>query len=175
LWPIVLLALMSLAATAEAQQSGPVDVQAENFEHDDQRNASHLQGNVRIARGELVVNADEAFAYRGDNGYERIELFGAPVNWRTVTEEGGETTGRADQVVYDLLERTVTLIGAAYIEEPRGTFSGDRLVYDLDSQSPRGEGNIRMTFEPEAVDATEAPEGESESEGEPAPDENEPD
>lgn len=141
-----------MAAAAEAQQSGPIGVEADNVTHDGERNASHLQGNVRITRGEMEVEADEGFAYRGDNGYERVELFGAPVRWRTVTEEGGETVGRSSQVIYDLLERTVILIGEAYIEEPRGTYSGERLVYNLDTEGVRGEGGVRLSIEPEVID-----------------------
>lgn len=144
--------LIGLATAAEAQQSGPIGVEADNVVHDGERNASHLQGGVRITRGQMEVTADEGFAYRGNNGYERVELFGAPVRWRTVTTEGGETTGRSDQVVYDLLDRTVTLIGDAYIEEPRGTYSGERLVYNLDTEGVRGEGGVRLSIEPEVID-----------------------
>lgn len=166
LWPILpILLVAGLATTADAQQSGPIGVEADNVVHDAERNASHLQGSVRITRGEMEVTADEGFAYRGNNGYERVELFGAPVRWRTVTEQGGQTTGRSDQVVYDLLERTVTLIGDAYIEEPRGTYSGERLVYNLDTQGVRGEGGVRLSIEPEVIDGKDAPEGEGGDDG----------
>ncbi|WP_376694591.1 lipopolysaccharide transport periplasmic protein LptA [Wenzhouxiangella sp. EGI_FJ10409] len=146
-------------ATAEAQQSGPIGVDADNFVHDAEKNASHLQGNVRITRGEMLVTADEGFAYRGANGYERVELFGAPVQWRTVTEEGGETTGRADQVIYNLIERTITLVGEAYLEEPRGTYTGERLVYNLDTEGVRGEGGVRLSIEPEVIDGDDEDNG----------------
>lgn len=149
---MLLLILTSLATAAEAQQSGRIGLEADSSVYDGERNALHLRDNIRITRGEMEVLADEGFAYRGETGYERVELFGTPVRWRTVTEQGGETTGRADQVVYNLLERTVTLIGNAYLEEPRGTYSGERLVYNLDTQGVRGEGGVRLSIEPEVVD-----------------------
>lgn len=170
LLPILLLILAAPATVAEAQQSGPIGVDADNLVHDTEKNASHLQGNVRITRGEMLVTADEGFAYRGGNGYERVELFGAPVRWRTVTEQGGETTGRAEQVIYNLLDRTVTLIGEAHLEEPRGTYSGDRLIYNLDTEGVRGEGGVSLSIEPEVIgrddgnDGDEAGNGEQESE-----------
>lgn len=159
--------LAGLATAAEAQQNGPIGVDAESLKSDNERGVAQLEGNVRITRGEMEVLADEGFAYRGDNGYERIELFGSPVRWRTVTEEGGETTGSSNQVVYDLLGRTVTLIGDAHIEEPRGTYSGERLVYNLDTESVRGEGGVRLSIEPEVVDN---PEGSDAEPGEPETD-----
>ncbi|RFF29115.1 lipopolysaccharide transport periplasmic protein LptA [Wenzhouxiangella sediminis] len=157
-WPaalVLMLMLAGLATAAEAQQNGPIGVEAENASYDAGENATHLQGDVRITRGEMEVNADEAFAYRGETGYERIELFGSPVRWRTVTEEGGETTGHSNQVIYSLLERTITLVGEAHIEEPRGTYSGERLVYNLDTERVRGEGGVRLSIEPEVVDEPE--------------------
>lgn len=120
--------------------------------HDADRGATHLLDNVRISRGEMQIGAHEGFGYRGPDGWQRIELFGSPVRWRTLTEAGGETTGYADQVVYDLTERTVTLIGNAYIEEARGTFSGQRLVYNVDTEATEGQGGIRMEIEPETAE-----------------------
>jgi lipopolysaccharide export system protein LptA len=149
---LALLILASLATAAEAQQSGPIGVEADNVTHDAQRNASRLNGDVRITRGEMQVTAEEGYAYRSDNGYERIELFGEPVRWRTLNERGEETTGYSDQVVYDLIERSVTLIGNAHIEDPRGTYSGQRLVYNLETEGVRGEGGVRLSIEPEVID-----------------------
>ena len=162
-----MLTLAYLATAAEAQQSGPIGVDADNLVHDAEKNASHLQGNVRITRGEMLVTADEGFAYRSGNGYERVELFGAPVRWRTVTEEGGKTTGRADRVIYNLIDRTVTLVGDAHLEEPRGTYSGERLVYNLDTEGVRGDGGVRLSIEPEVIDGNDGDEaGNSEQEPE---------
>jgi len=118
----------------------------------------------------MEVTADEGFAYRGETGYERVELFGSPVRWRTITEEGGETNGRSDQVIYNLLERTVTLVGGAYIEEPRGTYSGERLVYNLDTEGVRGEGGVRLSIEPEVIDGEDDPGDDPNEDDGPEPD-----
>ncbi len=120
--------------------------------YDANRGATHLLDQVHISRGEMQISADEGFGYRGSDGWQRIELFGTPVRWRTLTEAGGETAGYADQVVYNLTERTVTLIGNAYIEEARGTFSGQRLVYNVDTEATEGQGGIRMEIEPETAE-----------------------
>lgn len=157
-----MILVLLTAPMTQAQNNERIGVDAEYVSFDNERGATHLDENVRITRGQMEVTADEAFAYRGNNGYERIELFGTPVRWRTVTEEGGETNGHSDEVVYSLVERTVTLIGNAHIEESRGTYSGDRLVYNLDTQGVRGEGGVRLSIEPEVVDGEE---GENENEG----------
>lgn len=162
--------------TAAQQAELPIGVDADDGQFDPDRNAIHLVGNVRISRGELEVTADEGYAYRAESGFERIELFGAPVRWRTVTEAGGETTGRADRVVYDLVERTVTLTGEAYVEEARGSYSGERLTYDLATEGIDGEGGINMVIQPEVTDPDAEPDADADADtpagsetGEPAP------
>ncbi|NBB92133.1 MAG: lipopolysaccharide transport periplasmic protein LptA [Gammaproteobacteria bacterium] len=148
-----MLAALLLATAAAAQTGERVGIRAENASFDNERGATHLRDNVRITRGELEIEADEGFVYRGEDGLRQIELFGTPVRWRTVTEAGGETTGQANEVVYDVLSRTVTLIGDARIQEQRGSFSGDQLVYNIDTQATEGQGGIRMEIEPETIDS----------------------
>ena len=149
---LLLAALVLVMATAAAQSNERVGINAENISFDNQRGATHLRDKVRITRGPLEVTAEEGYGYRGEGGWQRIELYGSPVRWHTVTVEGGETTGQADEVVYDLSQRTLTLIGNAHIRDERGLFSGQRLVYNLDTQATEGEGGIRMEIEPEAID-----------------------
>lgn len=151
MWLLMTLALI-LATTAEAQVEGRVGIDAENATYDHASGATHLRENVQITRGGMKVTADEGYTYRGENGLQRVELFGSPVRWWATTESGDETTGHADEVIYDLVARTITLIGNAYIEEPRGTFSGDELVYNLDTQATEGRGGIQMTIEPDEID-----------------------
>ncbi len=111
-----------------------------------------LSDGVRIERDELVVEADTGQALQADGRYERIELDGSPARWHTVTDEGRRVEGQSDRVSHDLLNERVTMDGNAHVREPRGSFSGQRLVYDLRTQSTEGEGGIHMIIDPEAID-----------------------
>lgn len=168
MWLLMILAL-TLATVAEGQLEGRVGIDAENATYDHERGATHLRENVQITRDGMKVTADEGFTYRGDNGLQRVELFGSPVRWWATMENGDETTGHADKVVYDLVTSTVTLTGNAYIEEPRGTFSGDELVYNLDTQATEGRGGIQMTIEPEAMEERDQDRNQDQDDDEPGP------
>lgn len=152
---LTLTLALTMMATTLAQGPERIGIYAETTSFDNERGAMHLDENVRITRGSMEITAEEGYGYRGDNGWRRVELFGSPVEWQTTTEDGGETSGHADEVVYDLGSRTITLIGNAYIEERRGSFSGERLVYNIDSQATEGEGGIRMEIEAEAMEEAE--------------------
>lgn len=149
---LLLAALLATGAVAQVNDRIFIDAQSTRF--DNERGALHLQENVRITRGNMEINADEGWAFRSDNSLQQVELAGSPVTWRAVTEDGSTTSGRADQVVYDPRERTITLIGNAFVEEPRGSFSGHRLTYNIDTQATEGQGGIHMEVE---ADVSEKP------------------
>ncbi len=115
-------------------------------------NRATLSGGVRIERGELVVQADSGQALQAEGRYERIELDGTPARWSTVTEEGRRVEGESDRIIHDLLAEQVVMVGNARVREPRGSFSGQRLLYDLRTQATEGEGGIHMIIDPEAID-----------------------
>lgn len=140
-----------------AQSQDRIIIDAEQTRFDRERSATHLQGEVRIRRGELEINAAEGWGFRGEAGWQRIELNGHPVTWQTHTEDGGQTTGQSDELIYDPVARTVTMIGNALIEEERGRFSGQRLIYNIDTQATEGQGGIHMEVEADAVERQSPP------------------
>lgn len=144
-----LLGLTMTTATAQQDRNLPVNVSAESGQYDADRGATHLSENVHISRGELDVHADEGYAYSTDGRYERVELFGSPARWTNVSEEGEETRGEADELVYELAENRVVMIGNARIQDSRGAFSGNRVIYDLDNERLEGDGGVNLTIEPE--------------------------
>lgn len=135
----------------------PVDIQADSVVYDPDRGATHLRNNVRISRGDLVVHADDGFAFQIDGRLERVELNGSPARWRMRHEDGSEAEGEADQIVYTAGNNRVTMIGNARARNPRGSFSGQRLVYDIDTQAAEGDGGVHMILEPEVRTDPEGP------------------
>ncbi len=111
-----------------------------------------LSDGVRIERGELVVEADTGQAVQVGERYERIELDGSPARWSTVTEQARRVEGESDRIIHRLLAEQVVMEGNARVREPRGSFSGQRLLYDLRTQATEGEGGIHMIIDPELVD-----------------------
>ncbi len=107
---------------------------------------------VRIERGDLVVNAESGTAFHVDGRYHRVELDGAPANWRMTTDEGDRIEGESNRIIYHLVDQQVIMIGNSRVREPRGSFSGQRLLYNLQTQATEGEGGIHMVIEPEARD-----------------------
>lgn len=111
-----------------------------------------LHDSVLIERGELIVRADSGEALQADGRYQRIELDGSPARWSVTTDQGQRVEGESDHFIHDLIEEQLTMLGNARVREPRGSFSGQRLLYDLRTQATEGDGGIHMIIDPDAID-----------------------
>lgn len=150
---IALLVTLPLLANSQTEpatpkQNEPIQIDAESGEYDNRINAYKLFGNVRITHGQLTVTADEGFAYQTAGEDERVELFGQPTQWTMTMEDGSQATGQSDQIVYNLSQNIITMIGNARVQDNRGTFTGARLTYNLETEKTEGEGGVQVVIEP---------------------------
>ncbi|MEN1727038.1 MAG: lipopolysaccharide transport periplasmic protein LptA [Pseudomonadota bacterium] len=147
---LTVLMIFSLNALGQSDETAPpVEILSENGRLDVPTGAYVLTGNVRIFRGTLSVFADEARSFSGESGeLERVELYGTPTRWNDTLEDGSEVDGVSDEILYDFITNLITMRGNAEIQNVQGQFSGDQLVYDLDTQNLVGDGNVRLLIEP---------------------------
>lgn len=147
-----LLIAVPLIASGQSDISqsreGPIQIDADSGEYDNRLNAYKLFGNVRISHDSLTVLADEGFAYQTTGEDERVELFGQPTQWSMVLEDGTQAKGQSDQIVYNLTQGTIVMLGNARVEDSRGVFTGAKLTYDLESQKTEGEGGVQVVIDP---------------------------
>ncbi|MGY6555599.1 MAG: lipopolysaccharide transport periplasmic protein LptA [Wenzhouxiangella sp.] len=144
---VLILALPPTTLSADQRQQR-ILINAEDGAMDMRTGVQTLVGNVRIAQGDLVVNADEGRAFNVDGEWRRVELFGTPTTWRMVMEDGGVTTGQSEQLIYDLIDEQITMIGDARIEDAQGSFTGARLTYSLVTERIEGTGGVELVIEP---------------------------
>jgi lipopolysaccharide export system protein LptA len=160
----MLVAAPAGAASTDRQQ--PMSLDADNQDSlltDDGR--SLFRGNVRVQQGTLDIRADlGSVSYRGGE-IAVIEFTGSPATLFQRQDDGTPLTVRANSITYDLQADRAVATGGVTIEQPRGTMSGERLVYDLktgqvtgglnDDGSPAG--RVRLVLQPRAAAPAEAP------------------
>lgn len=142
--------ILSLGVYAQVpdQREERIQINADSGGYDMRTGIQELQGDVRISQGDLVVEAEHGKAYNVDGQWQRVELFGSPTNWRMVMEDGTETRGRSEEIVYDLTSDQITMIGDAHIQDAQGTFAGATLTYNLVSERIEGAGGVELVIEP---------------------------
>lgn len=129
--------------------------------------SAYLKGNVRIEQGSMKAGGAEATLYQHPEGarnakgedvsgdVQRIVLTGAPAHIEQRMDNGGGLmTADAAKIDYDADTGVAVLTGAVkVVQQGRGTFNGEHLVYDtnsgeMESGNASGGQPVTMTFEP---------------------------
>jgi len=81
-------------------------------------------------------------------------LTGGPVVLKQQMDDGTPMTARASKVDYNLQTEIVVFTGNVSIEQPRGTMSGERVVYNLKTgqvnSGGEGAGRVKMRIQPKS-------------------------
>ena len=176
--PAVLLAnsLCGVQETAaqdidEAEVDPPIIIDSDTNQYDLRTGVTRFSDNVTIQRGAMRVKADEGVVHQADGRITLVELFGKPTTWRDQLDDGSIVEGQAEHIQFEVIENVITLIGDARLQHEQGQFTGDQLVYDLDTESLAGRGSdgnqARVILEGETIrrESTDAtPQSESATE-----------
>lgn len=151
---LVLLAAFA-SSPAEARRSDreqPIAIDAERMEGvlKDEGEAV-LHGSVRIDQGTLAIRAERATVTMRGGEIVLVVLDGAPATMAQQGEDGATTRASARRIEYDVKAEQVALVGDATVEQPRGTLTGERLIYDLSGERVEGGGEggrVQMIIQP---------------------------
>lgn len=143
---VIALATSLPAAVLAAPPQMPVSVTADSGRFDQQAGSGLYRGNVELVQGKRKLFADEMRLFTRDGELIRVEATGTPVRM----EEGEDLQAHANDLVYDIRQRTLVLTGDAYIEHLGNTFEGARVEYSLDSKrvdaSSEGDKRVRLVI-----------------------------
>jgi lipopolysaccharide export system protein LptA len=156
------LLLLPLAAPAlHRDREQAMQIRADRFESSTKAETTILSGNVRIAQGSLVVQADRAEITQVGGEVTRAVLTGRPARLRQALEAGGEIQATAAKIDYALAEERVELSGEVVLERPQGTLRSERVVYSVRTgQLSAGEsvqGGVELVIPPRARKADDQP------------------
>jgi lipopolysaccharide export system protein LptA len=82
-----------------------------------------------------------------------VVLTGSPAHFQQTQDSGALVHGQASTIDYKVSENTVILTGSAeVVQQDRGEFHGDRLVYNTDTGeiagTPSAGGRVHITLQP---------------------------
>jgi lipopolysaccharide export system protein LptA len=120
-----------------------------------------MTGNVQISQGSLHINAAKAVIYREGGDISRAVLTGAPAVLKQQMDDGTPLNARASNVDYNLRTEVVVFTGDVQLDQPRGSMSGQRVVYNLKTgvidSGGEGNGRVKMHILPKNVPPAPAP------------------
>ena len=153
-WVTVILVLATATAVARnSDRRQPMDIdagrQSGTFSAD---SVNMLSGGVRITQGSLDISANTAKVTLANGEPTRALFSGAPVVLKQTMDDGTPLNARANNIDYDLKTEIVVFTGNVSIEQPRGSMSGQRIVYNLKTggveSGGEGGGRVKMRILP---------------------------
>ncbi|MEO5566172.1 MAG: lipopolysaccharide transport periplasmic protein LptA [Luteimonas sp.] len=150
------LVVLSAATSAFARSSDrqqPMDIdaghQSGTFSGD---SINILSGGVHITQGSLDIASANARITLANGDPIRAIFSGAPVVLTQTMDDGTPMTARANGIDYNLQTEIVVFTGNVSIEQPRGSMSGARVVYNLKTgnveSGGEGAGRVKMRILP---------------------------
>lgn len=164
--PASLLALSMVAASVapttvlarSSDRSKPMDIDAgaSDYSLDDSR-PTVLSGGVIITQGTLDIRSNRADITQRNGEAVRAVLTGSPVKLTQQLDDGTNMSAVASKVDYDLRSEVVVFTGNVSIQQPRGTLSGGRVVYNMKTgqvtSGGQGAGRVKMRIQPKNAPA----------------------
>jgi len=162
------LAAPAAARTSDRNKDMLIDAGRQEGTLDD-RAPTVLSDGVIIQQGTLDARANRAELHSKNGDISRAVLTGSPVVLKQQMDDGTPMTARANKVDYNLQTEVVVFTGDVSIEQPRGTMSGQRVVYNLKTgrvdSGGEGNGRVRMRIQPKSTQGATEPAPADEGEG----------
>ena len=162
--PVVLLAALLVSGAAGAKSSDrnqPMTIESTssdcNMVGDNGR--CQFTGNVIIVQGSLEIHADSADVQQKNGEADRVILRGKQATLKQDMDDGTTMNARADSMDYNIGTEVIVLTGNYFVESPRGSNSGQRMVYNTRTGNMQSGGDgtrVRTVIQPKNKSAAPA-------------------
>jgi lipopolysaccharide export system protein LptA len=116
---------------------------------------NQLSGGVHITQGSLDITSSAATITLAGGDPTRAVFTGGPVALKQELDDGTPMSARADNVDYNLKTEIVVFTGNVSISNPRGSLSGQRVVYNLKTgnveSGGEGSGKVKVRILPKSA------------------------
>ena len=116
-----------------------------------------MSGGVIVQQGSLDIRSQTGVVTMKNNDITRVVFTGSPVTLKQQMEDGGMMNATANRIDYDLVNEIVTFTGNYTVKTPKGSNSGQKLVYNLRSGNMESGGDgtrVKTVIQPRAAGST---------------------
>ena len=160
----LLLAIASGAVQASEEDfSQPIKI-GSNTQFIDGKNKTALyKEDVLITQGSLLIEADEVEVIATDgSGREIFIARGNPASYSQSLEDGTPVSAKANEIRYEVVNRTISLAGNAELQQDSSKVQGDKITFDMITEQllatggagENGEGRVTTVFTPDTIRKT---------------------
>jgi lipopolysaccharide export system protein LptA len=150
---LLLVALPLWAKTSDRHQEMHIDAGYQDSYLTDNGKVVWAQ-TVIITQGTLSIHADGGTALRRNGEFTQASFTGTPVKLRQQLDDGTWMDAVADRIDFDMSTDTLTLVGNYTVTSPRGSSSGQRMVYNTRTGAMQSGGDgtrVITVFKPKSA------------------------
>jgi len=156
-----MLAVCGLGQAKQSDKNQPINIEAGHATASQQSGKIILTGGVKMDQGSFHADGAQATGYTDPDDssqWQRVVLTGSPSHFQQTQDNGTLVHGQAATIDYKVSENTVILTGnATVVQQGRGTFHGEKLVYNTDTGEIEGTaaagGRVHITLQPRSKPA----------------------
>ena len=153
---LLLLAAATAAHALPEDRNHPIHISADSASINENTGITVYSGNVEISQGSMLIRGARVELHRNQNGdVNRIISTGAPAEFQQQPRADDPVTKAFGQrMEYRIDAREVTITREARVEQGKDTFTGQRIVYNMDKavvdaySSESGETRVQMIIQP---------------------------
>lgn len=139
----LLFCLMLIALPANAQEK--VEITSQTLDLTQAKGEALFIGEVKVIRGEMRLNADQLHVAYDPAGKDITHMIATG----SVVIATPQMIAQAAQADYDLATQEVVLTGEVLVKQGANISSGDKLIYNLDTDNAVMSGGVRSIVEPQ--------------------------
>ena len=116
-----------------------------------------MSGGVIVQQGSLDIRSQTGVVTMKNDEITRVVFTGSPVTLKQQMEDGGMMNATANRIDYDLVNEIVTFTGNYTVKTPKGSNSGQKLVYNLRTGNMESGGDgtrVKTVIQPRAAGST---------------------
>jgi lipopolysaccharide export system protein LptA len=150
----VLLPLPAAALPEDKQQ--PIQISADSAELDERAGVSTYLGTVKVQQGSLRIDGDKVTIHSDSNGVTLMIAIGKPAHFQQKQQPDQTIThAYAEHLEYQVASGRVILTDNAQLLQDGDTFTGQRIIYDIDKAvvnafggQQNDNGRVNMVIQP---------------------------
>lgn len=163
---VVLLGFLC-CATAHAlptDRDQPIYVTADTATINDTTGITTYTGDVIVKQGSLLIEAAHVDIYRVDGEMDKLIAKGQLAHFRQQPKKNEPfSDGWGLHMVYMMDDQMLTITGDAKVIQDKDTFTGKKIVYDIDrsivnafgrDKGDSGDGRVNMVIQPKKAKTT---------------------
>jgi len=154
---LIALSVPALAWAKSSDRNQPIYLDSNNQEGVMDGNSTNVwTGNVTLKQGTLDIAAQRAELTQRDGDPSKAVFTGSPVKLKQQQDDGTWMDATANRIEYDMSTETITLIGNYTVKSPRGSNSGQRMVYNTKTGNMQSGGDgtrVKTVIQPKSADA----------------------